>query len=148
MSPRLGLDLRGGTQIVLQAQSTETVKANAESTDRALGVLRNRIDALGVSEPGVTRSGDDRIIIELPGVQDPREAAAVIGRTAQLSFHPVVSTEKGDLVDEDGQPLTIGPSVMTGEGVKDAAGTTDPSRAGAGSSPSIFAIKVRTPGAS
>ncbi len=130
MSPRLGLDLRGGTQIVLQAQSTETVKANAESTDRALGVLRNRIDALGVSEPGVTRSGDDRIIIELPGVQDPREAAAVIGRTAQLSFHPVVSTEKGDLVDEDGQPLTIGPSVMTGEGVKDAAGTTDPSRAG------------------
>ena len=130
MSPRLGLDLRGGTQIVLQAQSTETVKANAESTDRALGVLRNRIDALGVSEPSVTRSGDDRIIIELPGVQDPREAAAVIGRTAQLTFHPVVSAGKGDLVDEDGQPLTIGPSVMTGEGVKDAAGTTDPSRGG------------------
>jgi SecD/SecF fusion protein len=133
MAPRLGLDLRGGTQIVLQAQSTETVKANAESTDRALGVLRNRIDALGVSEPSVTRSGDNRIIIELPGVQDPRAAAAVIGRTAQLTFHPVLSADpsaKTKLVDEDGQPLEIGPSVMTGEGVSDAAGTTDPSRGG------------------
>ncbi|MCE0538789.1 protein translocase subunit SecD [Kineosporia rhizophila] len=150
MSPRLGLDLRGGTQIVLQTQSTDVVEANAESTDRALGVLRNRIDALGVTDPTVTRSGENRIIIELPGVQDPREAAEVIGRTAQLTFHPVVSADpppvaaEGEepeeeklaegqqrLVDEDGQPLVIGASVMTGEGVSDAAGTTDPARGGA-----------------
>ncbi len=103
------------------------VEANAESTDRALGVLRNRIDALGVTDPTVTRSGENRIIIELPGVQDPREAAEVIGRTAQLTFHPVVSADpppvaaEGEepeeeklaegqqrLVDEDGQPLVIG----------------------------------------
>ncbi|MBT0770972.1 protein translocase subunit SecD [Kineosporia sp. J2-2] len=136
MSPRLGLDLRGGTQIVLQASSTDTVEANAEATDRALSVLRNRIDALGVSDPTVTRSGENRIIIELPGVQDPSEAAEVIGRTAQLTFHPVVSAEaQGDLeegqrrlVDEDGLPLVIGSSVMTGEGVGDAAGLTDPSQ--------------------
>ncbi|GAB3263458.1 protein translocase subunit SecD [Kineosporia babensis] len=150
MSPRLGLDLRGGTQIVLETKSTETVEANAESTDRALGVLRNRIDALGVTEPSVTRSGDNRIIIELPGVQDPREAAEVVGRTAQLTFHPVVNAdpppaaeaegeeapeeklEEGQqrLVDEDGMPLVIGPQVMTGEGVSDAAGVTDPTRGG------------------
>ncbi|GAB6897818.1 protein translocase subunit SecD [Kineosporia succinea] len=154
MSPRLGLDLRGGTQIVLEGKSTDTVQVNAEATDRALSVLRNRIDALGVTDPTVTRSGENRIIIELPGVQDPREAAEVVGRTAQLTFHPVVSTdpapvaaegeeaegeeatqeklEEGQqrLVDEDGQPLVVGPSVMTGEGVGDAAGVTDPTRGG------------------
>ena len=66
------------------------MKADAESTDRAVEVLRRRVDALGVAEPTLTRSGDRRIIVELPGVQDPREAAEVIGRTAQLTFHPVL----------------------------------------------------------
>ena len=66
------------------------VKANAESTDRALEVLRRRVDALGVAEPSIARSGDRRIIVELPGLQDPREAAEVIGQTAPLTFHPVL----------------------------------------------------------
>jgi SecD/SecF fusion protein len=142
-SARLGLDLRGGTQIVLETSSTKTVTANAESTDRALTVLRNRIDALGVTDPTVTRSGERRIIIELPDVQDPREAAEVIGRTAQLTFHPVIAAvdpatgepkpETGQQVipDEDGQPLLIGPVALTGEGVDDAAAGTDP-QTGAG----------------
>ncbi len=90
--PRLGLDLRGGTQITLQASSTDRVEANAESTDRAIEVLRGRVDALGISEPTLTRAGDDRIIVELPDVQDPREAVETIGRTAQLTMHPVVGT--------------------------------------------------------
>src|SRR5688572_23309137 len=87
---KLGLDLRGGTQIVLETQDSPTVKADRESTDRAVEVLRRRVDALGVSEPSLARSGDRRIIVELPGLQDPREAAEVIGRTAQLTFHPVL----------------------------------------------------------
>ena len=87
---RLGLDLRGGTQIVLETQDSPTVQANRASTDRAVEVLRRRVDALGVAEPTLTRSGDRRIIVELPGLQDPREAAEVIGRTAQLTFHPVL----------------------------------------------------------
>ena len=69
---RLGLDLRGGTQIVLETQDSPTVKAGKESTDRAVEVLRRRVDALGVAEPTLTRSGDRRIIVELPGLQDPR----------------------------------------------------------------------------
>jgi SecD/SecF fusion protein len=85
---KLGLDLRGGTQIVLETRDSPTVTANKASTDRALEVLRRRVDALGVAEPSITRSGDRRIIVELPGLQDPREAAKVIGRTAALSFHP------------------------------------------------------------
>src|ERR1700754_5014739 len=86
---RLGLDLRGGTQIVLETRDSPTTKANQESTDRALEVLRRRVDALGVAESSLTRSGERRIIVELPDVQDPRKAADVIGRTAQLTVHPV-----------------------------------------------------------
>ena len=139
-SARLGLDLRGGTQIVLETQSTATVTANAASTDRALTVLRNRIDALGVTDPTVTRSGERRIIVELPGVQDPREAAEVIGKTAQLTFHPVISAVdpaaaapklaagQQVLADEDGRKLLVGPAALTGEGVKNAEAGTDPSR--------------------
>ncbi|MEU9848704.1 protein translocase subunit SecD [Streptomyces sp. NPDC047985] len=88
-SPRLGLDLQGGTRMVLQAKDSDTAKADRESTDRTLEVLRQRIDSLGVAEPTLTRSGEDRIIVELPDVQDPRKAAEVIGKTAQLSFHAV-----------------------------------------------------------
>ena len=89
LSPRLGLDLEGGTQIVLETQDSARVEADRESTDRALEVLRGRVDALGVAEPTLARAGERRIIVELPGVQDPREAARVIGRTAQLGFHVV-----------------------------------------------------------
>jgi SecD/SecF fusion protein len=92
-SPRLGLDLRGGTQIVLETSDSPITRANAESTDRALEVLRRRVDALGVAEPTLARSGERRIVVELPDVQDPRQAAAVIGRTAQLTFHPVLGIE-------------------------------------------------------
>ena len=89
--PVLGLDLRGGTQMTLQVRDSENgnLQADAESTDQVLAVMRERVDALGVSEPTLARSGDTRIIIELPGVQDRREAVQAIGQQAQLSFHAV-----------------------------------------------------------
>lgn len=126
----LGLDLEGGTQIVLETQDTDRVEADAESTSRALEVIRGRVDALGVAEPTLAQSGDRRIIVELPGVTDPREAAEVIGQTAQLSFHEVLrpaqegqEPEDGQVVaaDEQGQPLLLGPTLVDGEGVSDAA---------------------------
>ncbi|WP_394436893.1 protein translocase subunit SecD [Streptomyces sp. SGAir0957] len=90
----LGLDLRGGTQIVLETRPTAA--DDGEATDRTVEVLRGRVDALGVAEPTIARSGSDRIVVELPGVQDPREAAEVLGRTAQLSFHQVLGAASGD----------------------------------------------------
>jgi len=149
-SPRLGLDLRGGTQIVLETRDSPTVQADAESTDRALEVLRRRVDALGVAEPSLARSGEQRIIVELPGVLDPREAAEVIGRTAQLTFHPVLGladpaapspsptpgapsaetpppdADESVLPDESGQSLRLGPAALTGEGVAGADAAIDP----------------------
>ncbi|MBR8742325.1 protein translocase subunit SecD [Nocardiopsis sp. MG754419] len=89
--PRLGLDLSGGTQIVLETQDgTDGTEANSENTDMVVEVLRQRIDRLGVAEATMSRSGENRIIVELPGVQDPAEAAQIVGQTAQLSFHPVL----------------------------------------------------------
>ncbi|NBE56694.1 protein translocase subunit SecD [Streptomyces boluensis] len=144
-SARLGLDLRGGTQIVLETKDSPTTAADTESTQRALEVLRQRVDALGVSEPSLTRSGENRIIVELPGVQDPREAAEVVGRTAQLTVHPVrgvtdkapkteakdsggPDTDKSPTLpdpDQKGAYLQLGPTALTGEGVRDAEAVLD-----------------------
>lgn len=135
MTPRLGLDLRGGTQIVLETRDSPTVKADAEATDRTLEVLRRRADALGVADAPLARSGERRIIVELPGVQDPTKAAEVIGKTAQLTFHPVIALadeattpKKGEQIvsDEDGVKLLVGPARLTGDGVEDAQAGTDP----------------------
>lgn len=129
MSPRLGLDLRGGTQLVFETRDAPNVKADAEATDRALDVLRRRADALGVVDPTLVRSGERRIIVELPGVLDPRQAAEVIGRTAQLTFHAVEGVadekDKDAIADESGQKLKLGPAVISGDGVTDAAAATD-----------------------
>jgi SecD/SecF fusion protein len=134
MSPRLGLDLRGGTQIVLETRDSPTVKANAESTDRTLEVLRRRADSLGVADAPLARSGERRIIVELPGVQDPTKAAAIIGKTALLTFHPVIAVpdamtkaRKGEQImsDEYGAKLLLGPAQLTGDGVSDAGAGND-----------------------
>ncbi|HEY9332557.1 MAG TPA: protein translocase subunit SecD [Streptomyces sp.] len=141
MSPRLGLDLQGGTRMVLQAKDSDTAKADRESTDRTLEVLRKRIDSLGVTEPTLTRSGEDRIIVELPDVQDPRKAADVIGKTAQLTFHAVQGPgdPAGDatvLPDEEGRTLALGPAAISGAGVKEASAAFD-AQQGAGWSVSL-----------
>ncbi len=60
-----------------------------EATGRALEIIRNRVDAFGVAEPSIQQSGDDKIVVELPGATDPARARALIGRTAQLQFHRV-----------------------------------------------------------
>lgn len=60
-----------------------------EATGRALEIIRNRIDAFGVAEPSIHQSGDDKIVVQLPGAADPRRARELIGRTAQLQFHRV-----------------------------------------------------------
>ncbi|WP_435847633.1 protein translocase subunit SecD [Streptomyces fumanus] len=139
---RLGLDLRGGTQIVLETRSTPTTRADRAATDRTVEVLRGRIDALGVAEPTLVRSGENRVIVELPGVQDPEEAADVLGRTAQLTVHEVLGAAgtgakaarpagERTLPDESGEPLRLKPAALTGRHVKGADARFD-QQSGAG----------------
>jgi preprotein translocase subunit SecD len=82
----LGLDLQGGTRLVLQAVDSSTVKVNDDAVAGVVAVIRNRIDAIGVTEPTIQRKGADQIIVELPGIKDPDRAIKVIGDTAQLEF--------------------------------------------------------------
>ena len=129
-SVRLGLDLRGGTQIVLEAQDTADVVVDADVTERTLEVLRRRVDAIGVTEPTLQVSGENRIIIELPGVDDPEQAVETIGRTAQLTFHPVLASYAEGTVPEGvegivvagdpGEELVLGPVAVSGEQVESA----------------------------
>lgn len=102
-SLKLGLDLRGGSQLLLQAlpapplvpEITPEVMRGVET------VINNRINSLGVSETLVQRSGRDRLIVELPGIKDPQQAKDRIGTTALLEFKELV-------LGDDGRPIWKG----------------------------------------
>ncbi|TAE53074.1 MAG: protein translocase subunit SecD [Nostocales cyanobacterium] len=83
----LGLDLRGGSQLTIQVKPTEDIK---EITERELEavqkVIEGRVNGLGVSEPVIQSVGTDKILVQLPGVNDPEQAERVLGGTAQLEF--------------------------------------------------------------
>ncbi len=85
-----GLDLSGGVHLALEIDESKGAVADPDGAlERALTVVRNRIDEFGVSEPVVQRSGDDRIIVELPGLDDPERARDVVQNQAFLEFQIV-----------------------------------------------------------
>ena len=82
-----GLDLQGGIQLTLEVdQSRQTITDVSDALDRAMKVVRTRIDEFGVAEPVVQKLGNDRIMVELPGIEDPRRAEEVVQRAAFLRF--------------------------------------------------------------
>jgi SecD/SecF fusion protein len=125
--PTLGLDLRGGLEVVLKAVPEKGQQVTADGMNLAENIMRNRVDKLGVSEPEVRRQGSDQIVMELAGVKDPAVAAKIIGKTASLEFYdfeadltgPSVSglnnipTAKSSLFDLLDDPQTIS---MSGKG--------------------------------
>lgn len=87
---KLGLDLRGGAHIVLRAKASgDAEEVDADTIDKLVAVLRNRIDQYGIVEPQIQREGRDRVAIDLPGVADPEAALELIGQTAKLEFRQV-----------------------------------------------------------
>ncbi len=115
-SIKLGLDLKGGTQIILKPTEIGTSGVTDAALDKAQLIILNRIDKLGISEPLVTRDYNKNLIIQLPGVSDREKAIEVIGKTAQLEFKIVQS------IDDKGN-YVLGPTLMTGDKlVKAAAG--------------------------
>ncbi|TGN63857.1 protein translocase subunit SecD [Nocardioides eburneiflavus] len=134
VKPNLGLDLRGGAQFVFEAEGTEQTPATAENVDKTLEVLRGRVDALGVAESVLVRQGENRILVELPGVtsdEEAQEAEERIGSTAKLTIHEVLATaqpeaepsEEGNLVlpSDQGDTLEVGPTVIQGEEITGAS---------------------------
>jgi SecD/SecF fusion protein len=84
--PTLGLDLRGGLEVVLRAQPPKGHKLTSADLDNAKAIMEKRINTIGVSEPDVRVQPPDEIVIQLAGVHDPAKAAAIIGKTAQLQL--------------------------------------------------------------
>ncbi len=96
--PRLGLDLQGGSQLTIQVKTTQEIK---EITSRELEavqkVIEGRVNGLGVSEPVVQTVGNNQILVQLPGVNDPQQAERVLGGTAQLEFRKQKPGTEGQL---------------------------------------------------
>lgn len=94
---KLGLDLQGGMHLVLELDETErsfTGDEQADAIDRALEIIRNRVDQFGVSEPLIQKVGDERIIVELPGIQDEDRAKSLVQQAAYLEFQLVVDGQQ------------------------------------------------------
>jgi preprotein translocase subunit SecD len=89
-----GLDLQGGMHLTLEVDEAKQVVANkSEALDRALKVVRQRIDEFGVAEPVVQKAGDERIIVELPGIDDAERAQDVVQKSAFLEFQITDKTQ-------------------------------------------------------
>ncbi|WP_420439390.1 protein translocase subunit SecD [Candidatus Poriferisodalis sp.] len=86
-TPVLGVQLQGGVEVLLRP----TAPADDDQLDRAIEIIRSRVDALGVAEPDITRQGE-QVVVQLPGVKDKQRAVDLVGQTAELRFRPVLST--------------------------------------------------------
>ncbi|MCR5262118.1 MAG: protein translocase subunit SecD [Candidatus Gastranaerophilales bacterium] len=93
---KLGLDLVGGSRLVLEAQTTNTIpKITSDHMDSLKFAIENRINAIGVAETVVQKQGDKRLIIEIPDVSDPEKAKEFLGETAELEFKRPVQNFDG-----------------------------------------------------
>lgn len=147
----LGLDLQGGTRLILEAQDAEEYVVDQSTMQGVLSVVRNRVDGLGVSEPLIQQKGLRQLVVELPGVKDPERAIKIIGDTAFLEFvearildqtilnlppdqrDRLIGTDLDIRVHtvalSDGttfeQPVAIGNRALTGADLKNAAPATN-----------------------
>lgn len=148
---RLGLDLVGGVQALLQADLPEGQAVDADKMNTAKTIVENRVNSLGVLEPIVQQAGDRRIVVELPGESDPEKALATIKQTGLLEFvemgtnavpegtvvktdfgsdeslsqAPAISPTPQDSATETLPTETIYHTVMTGDTLSNVAVTTD-----------------------
>jgi preprotein translocase subunit SecD len=102
-SIKQGLDLQGGTHVVLEAVDTPEAKVDEDAVQRVVKIIEKRVNEIGLTEPIIQRQGERRIIVELPGIKEPEKAIEMLGKTALLEFQ-----------DESGT------TVMTGKDLKDA----------------------------
>jgi len=104
---KMGLDIKGGVQMRLEVDkdklgSTASVKEVSDAADRALEIIRNRVDGLGVAEPVLQREGESGIVVQLPGMSDVARAQEIISTTAQLQFRLVTTDRPADYKKDDG----------------------------------------------
>lgn len=144
------IDTTSPEVLVVAYPEDELQQIRTSAIDQALEKIRNRVDAFGVSEPSIVRQGNDRIVIQLPGLDDPKRAIELIGRTAQLEFKLVESraatpdaqppqgtellfskekNQQGQLVQGEGYFVQKRP-LLTGDLLADARAQPDPTNFG------------------
>ncbi|HEX3391360.1 MAG TPA: protein translocase subunit SecD [Solirubrobacteraceae bacterium] len=116
---RLGLDLKGGVQLIYQGRATAQAKVDPESLSRAIDIMRKRVDQLGVAQPEIQTTGGKEISVGLPDVTNAQRAQQQVGKTAQLFFY-------------DWEPNVIGPSGNPEPTEAHVTGGTQPASAEAG----------------
>ena len=135
----LGLDLRGGMHLLLKVDTSHlSGQAKEDAADRAVEVIRNRIDEFGVRETSIQKQGEDEIVVQLPGVTDRERAIDIIGKTAMLEFKLVAQDAEKlkqalqgaipegyelKYAQEDNEPLLLEKqAVLAGDTLTNAAG--------------------------
>ncbi|MFI9486406.1 protein translocase subunit SecD [Promicromonospora sp. NPDC052451] len=144
LAPGLALDLQGGTQVILKAVTSDGSEITPEAMEEAIGVIRQRVDANGVTEAEISSQGTDQIVVEIPGEVDD-ETVALISKAAQMKFRPVLTignptptaqpsaspSASGDAADEEAADGETAPGGYTEEEIaeQEAAveAATDPS---------------------
>ncbi|MFI5803981.1 protein translocase subunit SecD [Streptomyces sp. NPDC051561] len=123
-TPRLGIDLAGGTSITLKAQNEpgQPNAINKTNMDTAVGIMERRVNGMGVSEAEVQTQGNDNIIVNIPKGTDSNQAREQVGTTAKLYFRPVLTVTQGSPLPDPSKTPKPTPSA-TG---KDAAGKDKP----------------------
>ncbi|MYS17563.1 protein translocase subunit SecD [Streptomyces sp. SID4982] len=121
-TPRLGIDLAGGTSITLKAKADQGSAINKANMDTAVDIMNRRVNGLGVSEAEVQTQGDDHIIVNIPKGTNSKEAQQQVGTTAKLYFRPVLASEPSG-------GATPKPSPSTSSG---ASGSPSPSASPSG----------------
>jgi SecD/SecF fusion protein len=114
---RLGLDLKGGVELVYQGKPTAQSKVDAESLERAINIMRKRVDQLGVAQPEIQRSGADEIDVALPDVTNASRAQDEVGRTAELYFYDW----EPNVIGANGKPAPT-EGAVTGDATATGAG--------------------------
>ena len=155
-----GLDLQGGMHLSLEIdESKGAITDKSEAIDRALKVVRTRIDEFGVAEPVVQKAGNDRIIVELPGIDDPRRAQDVVQKSAFLEFQITDETQalekalpRLDAILKDRRvagavPAGAKPDSATGAGLQSLFVTDTTKKADSTKTDSAAAATVGGPGA-
>ncbi|WP_329009670.1 protein translocase subunit SecD [Streptomyces sp. NBC_01601] len=137
-TPRLGIDLAGGTSITLKAKADQGSAINKANMDTAVDIMNRRVNGLGVSEAEVQTQGDDHIIVNIPKGTNSKEAQQQVGTTAKLYFRPVLASEPSG-------GATPKPSPSTSSG---ASGSPSPSGSPSGDQKATSPSGAPSPNAS
>ncbi|MEU8969841.1 protein translocase subunit SecD [Streptomyces monashensis] len=137
-TPRLGIDLAGGTSITLKAKADQGSAINKANMDTAVDIMNRRVNGLGVSEAEVQTQGNDNIIVNIPKGTNSKEAQQQVGTTAKLYFRPVLASEPSGATPSPSPSTSSsgGSSPKPGASASPSASSSSKAKASSGSSAS------------